>query len=210
MEELRTVSHLIIKNNARHRQGIAQISTLRAHRSQKEELALKLYDGLQRSNDEQAQVKKVITRALLSTHPILRAVHAGTGSTKTERDLLPYIVRRDELASISLKLDQNLQRDRARQDELYAGILTQTEQNKVLLRELNDIVQEKKKREHASLSDGQRDDLDTLDASISSTSERREIVRNVIQSLILESGIDWVDSADLQQLMIECGERDIL
>jgi len=202
-----TCRHIIVAN-ATQRCGVALLSSVTSRLTAKEAQLLDLYDKREEHAGNEGSITTSIIESLIQTHSTLKAVHAGSGSTKQDRDLLPEIIRRDGLASASLALDADMAAAYARQAELRREVLTQTHENKELVDKIVTVVQGKKKRERQNLSAEAKAEMESVEESIRTTLDKREIVRNIVQGLLLESGLNWVDNEGLMDLMLRSGERD--
>ncbi|KAI5838617.1 centromere protein H (CENP-H)-domain-containing protein [Morchella snyderi] len=151
------------------------------------------------------QMKDKVLETTLITHPILKAVHSGAGSTVKERALLPLIQRRDMLSLTHANLSQVLTSTLDNISQTQAAIADALETNRQLAARLLALT-EKRKKERRRVA-GERDErYDEAEKDLKNAKVRWEIMRNAVQAIIVGSGVDWAGDARLRKTVLACGE----
>lgn len=145
----------------------------------------------------------------LIVKPILKAIHGGTKANRQERVLLPLLQRRDQLTSTSLKLTQTLNAHSMNLTELTAqrtDILNASRDLTTRLMELTDLKKQKE-REQLDADEDLKERVGQAEAKAVNARQRWEVVRNVVQGIIVASGVDWVEDDQLRELVLSCGDE---
>lgn len=124
--------------------------------------------------------------------------------------MAPLLARRDrlaqELAGLLVQRDE-LYRS---QEESTVQILTQTRINI----ELSDKVAAEQsaydKAVDRTYTDSLRKEHEQVKEDMEKTNTRREIIRNIVQGLIIESGLNWARHPRVLNMMKESGENMIV
>ncbi|CAG8438200.1 8888_t:CDS:2 [Diversispora eburnea] len=99
---------------------------------------------------------------------------------------------RDSFVSEFLKSHQELLKVQAEMTKLQQAIIVRQHDNRELMKKIKNIKQ-------SSI------DFNSMQSDLSNTMAKIEIVKNVLQGLILESGINWVEDEHLLKLMLKIG-----
>lgn len=151
------------------------------------------------------QMKDKVLETTLITHPILKAVHSGAGSTAKERALLPLIQRRDMLSLTHANLSQVLTSTLDSISQTQVAIADARETNSQLAARLLTLA-ERRKKERRRIA-GERDErYGEAEKDLNEAKVRWEIMRNAVQAIIVGSGVDWAGDARLRKTVLACGE----
>lgn len=182
------------------------------------------------------QMKGKVLEATLITHPILKAVHSGPGSTARERygipspraliipihyqvigligifhgmiirALLPLIQRRDMLSLTHANLSQILASTLDAISQTQAAIADAQVANRQLTSRLLTLTEKRKKERRRAA--GENDERYTEAAKeLKDVKVKWEIMRNAVQAVIVGSGVDWSSDKRLREAVLACGEE---
>ena len=107
--------------------------------------------------------------------------------------LLPLLKRRDALALQQLRALQALDAARTELARVDEELLAAREENRALAARMLEL-EERRAGAGAGSSDA------------GAGASRWEVVRNVVQAVVVASGVDWVRDEALRGLVLECGE----
>jgi hypothetical protein len=79
-------------------------------------------------------------------------------------------------------------------------------ENRILMKQINEITSKPMTKYYENSENNQAEILQ-LKINLTNARSKREIVRNVLQGLILESGVEWADDEHLLKLMLVIGEE---
>ncbi|CAG8496833.1 2654_t:CDS:2 [Dentiscutata erythropus] len=117
--------------------------------------------------------------------------------------ILDMINERDRLVVEILKSHQELLKAQTELIELQQAVIKRHRDNRQLMKQINDM--------RTSISDdsGSQDTkmIQRTKRELADARAKREVVRNVLQGLILESGIDWAEDEHLLNLLLMIGEE---
>ncbi|KAJ1953727.1 hypothetical protein IWQ62_005923, partial [Dispira parvispora] len=177
-----------------------------------EEALLQRIDLLKKELSEHVAVQMVersITTNLSMSQHLVDAIGKGSNADRNhhQRTLVHLAQRRAYLTSQLAQLLQEqsqLQRERV---ELQTSILEKQARNRQLMAQIDQC-----KRDHESRT-AQGDPklrvrLETLSKELDREMSRQEVTRNVLQGLILESGINWAQDKSLCKTMKLLGEME--
>ncbi|PKC07590.1 hypothetical protein RhiirA5_479526 [Rhizophagus irregularis] len=126
--------------------------------------------------------------------------------TSYESCLNEMINHRDILVSGFLKSHQELLGIQYELTNLKKAVIVRHIENRILMRQINEITSKPMTKYYESSGNNQAEILQ-LKINLTNARSKREIVRNVLQGLILESGVEWANDEHLLKLMLVIGEE---
>ncbi|KAI5788412.1 centromere protein H (CENP-H)-domain-containing protein [Geopyxis carbonaria] len=149
------------------------------------------------------QLKETVIDATLITHPILRAIHGPTASAK-ERGLLPLIQRRDTLSLTHANISHLLTEALKNLSEAEVKYCQLQEQNKVLASRLLELS----RQQQEELKKQQGPGYEVAERDLKEAKKKWNMVKEVLQAIIVSSGVDWSRDEKLRTLVLTCGEEE--
>ncbi|KAM4055015.1 centromere protein H (CENP-H) domain-containing protein [Hirsutella rhossiliensis] len=147
--------------------------------------------------------------AVVVANPILKAVHNGTDASPVERDLLPYVERRDE-AVISVArqaADMEMLRDQLTRTQADAARVSR--RNVELAAMLCDLADKAKRKRTGSFdSPEKRSAIARLENEVASRRKRWRVIKGVASGVVSGSGIDWARDDELCDMVLDPENED--
>ncbi|KAJ4271741.1 hypothetical protein NW762_000447 [Fusarium torreyae] len=145
-----------------------------------------------------------VVEAVVTANPILKAVHSGTEATPVERELLPYVERRDD-ASISVS------KQAAATNKIWNALtaaqsqtLRKSRQNVTSAAELFELAEEAKQKKTVPRSNSKMmQEQDKLEADVKTSKQRWRVMKGVAGGMIVGSGIDWFREDELRDAVLD-------
>ncbi|KAL7265946.1 hypothetical protein RUND412_011524 [Rhizina undulata] len=159
-----------------------------------------------RESRANCRMKDKVVEMTLITHPILRAVHSGATSSLKERALLPLILRRDQLSLTHANISHILSTTLASLVKTQHEIAQAQELNFQFTTRLVKLTEKKKKEVQATSRNDPR--FVAAEQELKGTKMRWEVIRKVLQAVIVESGVDWSRDEKFRLLVLGCSEED--
>ena len=75
------------------------------------------------------------------------------------------------------------------------------------MRQINELTSKPMAKYYENSESNQAEIVLQLRRNLTNARSKREIVRNVLQGIILESGVEWADDEHLLNLMLVIGEE---
>ncbi|KAI9660969.1 MAG: hypothetical protein M1821_009296 [Bathelium mastoideum] len=145
-----------------------------------------------------------VIQDVLITDPILKAVHAGSHATLTERNLLPLVNARDVLSMLQSQLAATLNETHTKISEAKCANMLAVEKNRELTQELMDVVQQTKPRTIDEFQSPEaRAQLMHLEREIKPLRQKWRVLKGLLAGTIVGSGVDWARDPALQALVLD-------
>ncbi|KAM0564443.1 hypothetical protein ACHAPJ_000656 [Fusarium lateritium] len=145
-----------------------------------------------------------VVEAVVTANPILKAVHSGTEATPVERELLPYVERRDD-ASISVS------KQAAETNKIWNSLtatqsdtLRKSRQNVTSAAELFELAEEAKQKKTVPRNNSRMmQEQEKLEADVKTSKQRWRVMKGVAGGIIVGSGIDWLREDELRDVVLD-------
>ncbi|OAA77978.1 Centromere protein Cenp-H [Akanthomyces lecanii RCEF 1005] len=139
---------------------------------------------------------------IVMANPVLKAVHGGTNASPIERDLLPYIVKRDDAAVQVARSAAQAQKSRDALTDVQVETLRVCRRNVNLTSKLFDLAGQLKERKAVNW-DGGEEALRVRD-------EKRKwrAVKGAASGIVAGSGVDWVSDEALRDMVLDPEDDD--
>ncbi|KAJ4145079.1 hypothetical protein LMH87_003939 [Akanthomyces muscarius] len=139
---------------------------------------------------------------IMMANPVLKAVHGGTNASPIERDLLPYIVKRDDAAVQVARSAAQAQKSRDALTDVQVETLRVCRRNVNLTSKLFDLAGQLKERKAVNW-DGGEEALRVRD-------EKRKwrAVKGAASGIVAGSGVDWVSDEALRDMVLDPEDDD--
>ncbi|EWC46947.1 hypothetical protein DRE_03709 [Drechslerella stenobrocha 248] len=147
-------------------------------------------------------VKDLVITHMVSTRPIVRAIHSGPNRTKLETELLPLLTTRDLLATTLLHLTSQLSNLQRTYTTAASSLIAHTDRNKDLAEQLRQLSAANEFTEAITTNEA----VIAKKAKLATEQRRCETLKGVVQGIIVGSGVNWSEDEALQRLVLECGD----
>ncbi|KAH7256803.1 centromere protein H (CENP-H)-domain-containing protein [Fusarium tricinctum] len=145
-----------------------------------------------------------VTEAVLTANPILKAVHSGTGATSIERELLPYIERRDDASIAVAKQAAETNRKWKALTTTQSDTLRKSRHNVSSAAELFDLAEQAKLKKMVPPSNSKMvQEQEKLEAGVKASKQRWRVMKGVAAGIIVGSGVDWVRDDELRDVVLD-------
>ncbi|KAK3989221.1 centromere protein H (CENP-H)-domain-containing protein [Cladorrhinum sp. PSN332] len=145
-----------------------------------------------------------VVESVLTAPPTLRAVHHATHASPVERDLLPYIEQRDEIANSITERYSGLQAARESLASIEVERLRASTRNVELASETLRLANETQSSKPMDVDDERlRRNLDSLENQVKASRQRWRVMKGTASAIVAGSGIDWVRDERLQALVLD-------
>ncbi|CAI2163060.1 11383_t:CDS:2 [Funneliformis geosporum] len=133
----------------------------------------------------------------------------GNKTSSHESCLNEMINKRDLLVSEFLKSHQELLKVQNDLTNLKKAVIARHRENRTVMTKINELISNpiEKYYENSGNNRAKTLQLKSLTNDLANARSKREIARNILQGLILESGVDWVNDEHLLKLMLMIGEE---
>ncbi|KAI6783733.1 uncharacterized protein J7T54_001609 [Emericellopsis cladophorae] len=149
-------------------------------------------------------LRNQIVDSVLSTNPILKAVHNGTEASPVERDLLPYVQQRDEVAIAVASLATFRGKTREETTALQTEELRASKQNVALAAQVLQLAANLEQKRSAYLEDdGAQQAIRELGNGLKESRQRWRMIKGVTAGVVAGSGVDWARDEALGELVLD-------
>ncbi|KAH7328888.1 centromere protein H (CENP-H)-domain-containing protein [Stachybotrys elegans] len=149
-----------------------------------------------------------VVEAVMIANPILKAVHAGAGASPVDRDLLPYVERRDEASKSVAQQASDLGNLRHELTRVQSEALETTRRNVELAAEVFAMAEMVKQQKTGDVDDAQtRQALAQLETEVAGSQRRWRIIKGVASGMVAGSGVDWSQDDVLRDIVLDPREE---
>ncbi|CAG8610866.1 1815_t:CDS:2, partial [Paraglomus occultum] len=127
---------------------------------------------------------------------------AKTNSSPEAIILNELVEERDQYVSEFLLMHQELVKVQSELSKVQLAIIARHEDNRELMKEINDAFDISKTASSSTNSEAK-----ALQKSHKDVIAKRDIIRNVLQGLVLESGVRWTKDGHLLNIMLMIGQE---
>ncbi|KTW29156.1 uncharacterized protein T551_02430 [Pneumocystis jirovecii RU7] len=152
--------------------------------------------------------KNLIIENFIETNPILQAVYSNESLTEQDRAINFSLGNCDNIISKLLKFHNFLLKNEKKILHLQKETLKLFSENRKKVKKILEIITNIKDREEKMLSVLEKQQKDKLVREMNDIKHRVIIVKNCLQGIILESGIDWYGNEHWRNMMLKTGEHD--
>ncbi|KAK2591137.1 hypothetical protein QQS21_011175 [Conoideocrella luteorostrata] len=150
-----------------------------------------------------------VVESVMTVNPILKAVHNGTNATPAERDLLPYIERRDQSAISVAKHATDVGFIRNDLTEVQSDTARVIRKNVELTSTLFELAEEVKQKQATRLDDEEiQSEIRKLEMAMRASRQRWRVMKGVASGIVAGSGVDWARDAKLREVVLDLDGDD--
>ncbi|RTE69307.1 hypothetical protein BHE90_016312 [Fusarium euwallaceae] len=149
-------------------------------------------------------LRNEVIDAVVMANPILKAVHGGPEAAPVERELLPYVERRDEA---SIAVAEEAAKTGRVWDELtstQSNTLLVSRENVTSTAELFELAEEAKQKKRIPPNNTKMmQEQAKLEAELKTSKQRWRVMKGVASGIIAGSGIDWARDDELRDVVLD-------
>ncbi|KAL4730356.1 hypothetical protein ACLX1H_002390 [Fusarium chlamydosporum] len=145
-----------------------------------------------------------VVEAVVAANPILKAVHSDAETATIERELLPYIERRDDASiSVATQASQTNKVWKAL-TTAQSDTLKKSRQNVTLAAELFELADQAKLKKRVPPNNSRMmEEQEKLEAEVRASKQRWRVVKGVAGGIVVGSGVDWVRDDELRDAVLD-------
>lgn len=148
-------------------------------------------------------LRNQITRNVLITDPVLKAVYGSNDASVTESRLLPLIRERDTLAMIESTIASEISAASGELGTLKRSNQQSSRKNTEMTQELVALANSLKTPKPEEVQDPQlRRQIQVLESQIRSRRRTWRTMKSIVSAVIVGSGVDWVSDDHLRELVM--------
>ncbi|KAG8674435.1 hypothetical protein FPOAC2_00454 [Fusarium poae] len=145
-----------------------------------------------------------VTEAVMTANPILKAVHSNTETAPIERELLPYIERRDEVSVLVATQASQTNEVWKALTKVQGDTLQKSRQNVTLAAELFELADQAKLKKRVSPNNSKMmKEQERLEAEVKASKQKWRVMKGVAGGIIVGSGVDWVQDDELRDVVLD-------
>ncbi|KAH7181003.1 centromere protein H (CENP-H)-domain-containing protein [Fusarium sp. MPI-SDFR-AT-0072] len=198
IQELRLEIAII---NAQKSHQAEETSSLIAEETEKAQLELM-------ESRAQYILRNEVTEAVMTANPILRAVHGGPEAAHVERELLPYIERRDDTSILVATQAAETNKVLSMLTNVQSNTLRKSRENVTSAAELLELAEQVKRKKRVPPNSKMMQEQEELEADVKASKQRWRVMKGVASGIIVGSGIDWVHDDELQDVVLDPEEDE--
>jgi len=175
-----------------------------------ESTADELHDAIDIAKQElagastEAYQKQLLMDRLAVSHHISQEMLQSQASTSDGDPLRKGVQYRDKLCTDVLRFHARAIKQKAKIDEVRKLNLRKLTQNRALMGQLEEHTSARRHRDKQVLaSEGGSDLLRSTAKSMETQRSRYEILRNVYEALVVESGVAWADKPGIRKILLD-------
>ncbi|KAH7162909.1 centromere protein H (CENP-H)-domain-containing protein [Dactylonectria estremocensis] len=145
-----------------------------------------------------------VIEGVMMVNPILKAVHNGTESSSVDRDLLPYVERRDDATISVAKQAAESDRQLTKLSAVQSEALRVSRQNVELAAELLKLAEEVKRKKTRRIDDPRtKQEQEALQAKVKESRQRWRVMKGVASGIVVGSGVAWAKNDELRETVLD-------
>ncbi|GKT98285.1 hypothetical protein FLAG1_01007 [Fusarium langsethiae] len=145
-----------------------------------------------------------VTEAVMTANPILRAVHSNAATALIERELLPYIERRDEASVLVATQASRTNQVWKALTTAQSDTLRKSRQNVTLAAELFELADQAKLKKRVPPNNSKMmEEQERLEAEVKASKQKWRVMKGVAGGIIVGSGVDWVQDDELRDVVLD-------
>ncbi|KAI1435070.1 centromere protein H (CENP-H)-domain-containing protein [Xylaria sp. CBS 124048] len=153
---------------------------------------------------------EVVTN-VMSSYPILQAIHNGTKASPVERDLLPLLTNRDAATTTLASQDAELHSLLDDLKEVETRSLRLGAENIALAERLLDFAKQTDQGK-AELLSGDSEHTATiagLEGEVKTSRQRWRVLKDTASAIVVGSGVDWAGDTELRDMVLDPAEDEL-
>ncbi|KAF4453852.1 hypothetical protein F53441_3538 [Fusarium austroafricanum] len=144
-----------------------------------------------------------VTEAVMMANPILKAVHGSEETTLLERELLPYVERRDDVSISVATQASETNKVWMALTTAQSGTLRKSRENVTSAAELLELAEQVKLKKQVPPNSRMMQEQEKLEADLKTSKQRWRVMKGVASGIIVGSGIDWVLDDELRDVVLD-------
>ncbi|KAF5655906.1 hypothetical protein FHETE_11119 [Fusarium heterosporum] len=149
-------------------------------------------------------LRNEVTEAVLTANPILKAVHSGGEPTSIERELLPYIERRDDASIAVARQAAGTNNKWKALAATQSDTLRKSRQNVAAATELFELAEQARLKKRVPPGNSKMvQEQERLEEGVQASKQRWRVMKGVAAGIIVGSGIDWVRDDELRDVVLD-------
>ncbi|RGP70465.1 hypothetical protein FSPOR_4040 [Fusarium sporotrichioides] len=145
-----------------------------------------------------------VTEAVMTANPILKAVHSNAETALIERELLPYIERRDEASVLVATQASRTNQVWKALTTAQSDTLRKSRQNVTLAAELFELADQAKLKKRVPPNNSKMmEEQERLEAEVKASKQKWRVMKGVAGGIIVGSGVDWVQDDELRDAVLD-------
>ncbi|KAF4335243.1 hypothetical protein FBEOM_10893 [Fusarium beomiforme] len=148
-----------------------------------------------------------VTEAVMTANPILKAAHNGEAASLMERELLPYVERRDDTSILVAKQAAETSKVLGALTTAQSNTLRKSRENVSSAAELLELAEQVKLKKRVPPNFKTMQEQEKLEADLKASRQRWRVMKGVASGIIVGSGIDWVRDDELQNAVLDPEEE---
>ncbi|KAF9431017.1 hypothetical protein BGZ76_000606 [Entomortierella beljakovae] len=152
-----------------------------------------------------ASMESIRTKALNNAYgylAVLKGLFKGDHDSN-EKSLAKSIEERDEAVSVYLHIHQELQQSRRELSTVQVQVLDCQDENRQLVQLLSDETTAMKEATTSQDTGGNKRMAHRMEEELKNINIKHNVISNVLQGLLLESGVDWADDPHYLDVMLK-------
>ncbi|KAI1816470.1 centromere protein H (CENP-H)-domain-containing protein [Poronia punctata] len=156
-------------------------------------------------------LRNEVASNVISTNPILQAVHNGTQASPVERDLLPLLTARDAISSTLAMQNTELQSVLADLTDVEGRSLFLSRENISLAQRLLDLTKQTEQGTAESLAGGSEytSQISDLEVEVKASRRRWRVLKGTASAIVAGSGVDWARDAELRDIVLDPTDEQV-
>ncbi|KAF4988140.1 hypothetical protein FGRMN_9945 [Fusarium graminum] len=146
-------------------------------------------------------LRNEVTEAVLTANPVLKAVHGGVS---IERELLPYIERRDDASIAVARQAAGTNNKWKALAATQSDTLRKSRHNVAAAAELFELAEQAKLKKRVPPGNSKMvQEQERLEEGVQASKQRWRVMKGVAAGIIVGSGIDWVRDDELRDVVLD-------
>ncbi|KAJ4993895.1 hypothetical protein SVAN01_00372 [Stagonosporopsis vannaccii] len=152
-------------------------------------------------------LRNKITKNVLATDPVLKAVHAGDRTDFAEKRLIPLITENDTIAMVHGRLAAELAATARNLNAAEQANVVANQRNRDLSKTMLSLAETMKSQSAEDINDPRlREQIKAVDKEVKGSRRRMKTLKGIISAMIVGSGINWAADESLTELVLEDGD----
>ncbi|KAM0353585.1 hypothetical protein ACHAPU_001597 [Fusarium lateritium] len=149
-------------------------------------------------------LRNEVTEAVLTANPIIKAVHSGGEAASIERELQPYVERRDDASIAVAKQAAGTNNKWKAFATTQSDTLRKSRQNVAAAAELFELAEQAKLKKRVPPGNSKMvQEQERLEEGVQTSKQRWRVMKGVAAGIIVGSGIDWVRDDELRDVVLD-------
>ncbi|KAI0394777.1 centromere protein H (CENP-H)-domain-containing protein [Xylariaceae sp. FL0594] len=156
-------------------------------------------------------LRNEVASSVMTTNPILQAVHHGTKASPIDRDLLPLLTDRDSTSGALAMQNTELYSLQTELGEVEGRALRLGRDNVGLAERLLSLTRQadQGKSEVIASENGHAVEIAKLESEVKGSRQRWRVLKGTASAIIAGSGVDWAADAELRDVVLDPADDDL-